>query len=413
MNRRITLTFILALVFATANAQFKQDKKDVNKEKETTIKVTLDGGFVTSYQMLNHSNDADDLAPLANGFKNAAGNLGITIQLYDGISTYINTYLSSEHHTEVWMREGYMVIDKLTMFNSEALNNIMKHVRIKAGQMEVNYGDWHLRRSDNGYAKNNPLVGNYIMDANTTEIGAEVYVTLTKDLEFMAALSGGTTKGDLKEGHGTAFYSKLAYDKTFENDFRFRLSGSIYTVDHSGNGPGSWPNFVGTKNYVYSGNRSGGRYGGLFGAETDAGQILPGTSQNIFAYQINPYFQLKGLEFFGIIEQVKDKDNNGSDVDGIEEAWTQVGGELVYSFGAKRNFYMAGRYAKVKQTEGNMEGANIDRLQLGLGYNLTENVKLKAEYVTQKYNDFTYPGFGTNFVGAGFDGLVIEASVSF
>ncbi|MCK5443384.1 MAG: hypothetical protein KAJ23_15980 [Maribacter sp.] len=74
---------------------------------------------------------------------------------------------------------------------------------------------------------------------------------------------------------------------------------------------------------------------------------------------------------------------------------------------------MAGRYSKVEQTEGSQEGANVDRIQSGLGYNLTNNVKLKAEYVTRNYNDFTYPGFGTNFVGAKFNGLVIEASVSF
>ncbi|MCK5443385.1 MAG: hypothetical protein KAJ23_15985 [Maribacter sp.] len=62
--------------------------------------------------------------------------------------------------------------------------------------------------------------------------------------EFMAALSGGTTKGDLKEGHGTTFYSRLAYDQTFKNDSKFRLSGSIYTVDHTENGPGAWPDFT-------------------------------------------------------------------------------------------------------------------------------------------------------------------------
>ena len=40
--------------------------------------------------------------------------------------------------------------------------------------MEINYGDAHFRRSDNGNAIYNPFVGNYIMDAFTTEIGGEV-----------------------------------------------------------------------------------------------------------------------------------------------------------------------------------------------------------------------------------------------
>ena len=42
--------------------------------------------------------------------------------------------------------------------------------------MEINYGDAHFRRSDNGNALYNPFVGNYIMDAFTTEIGGEVYL---------------------------------------------------------------------------------------------------------------------------------------------------------------------------------------------------------------------------------------------
>ena len=48
--------------------------------------------------------------------------------------------------------------------------------RVRVGHMEINYGDAHFRRSDNGNAIYNPFVGNYIMDAFTTEIGGEVYL---------------------------------------------------------------------------------------------------------------------------------------------------------------------------------------------------------------------------------------------
>lgn len=41
--------------------------------------------------------------------------------------------------------------------------------------MENNYGDAHFRRSDNAQAIYNPFVGNLIMDAFTTEVGAELY----------------------------------------------------------------------------------------------------------------------------------------------------------------------------------------------------------------------------------------------
>ena len=47
---------------------------------------------------------------------------------------------------------------------------------VRVGHIEINYGDAHFRRSDNGNAIYNPFVGNYIMDAFTTEIGGEVYL---------------------------------------------------------------------------------------------------------------------------------------------------------------------------------------------------------------------------------------------
>ena len=52
----------------------------------------------------------------------------------------------------------------------------MQIVTVRVGHFEINYGDAHFRRSDNGNAIYNPFVGNYIMDAFTTEIGGEVYL---------------------------------------------------------------------------------------------------------------------------------------------------------------------------------------------------------------------------------------------
>ena len=52
----------------------------------------------------------------------------------------------------------------------------MKYVTLRVGHFEINYGDAHFRRTDNGNAMYNPLVGNYILDAFTTEIGGEAYL---------------------------------------------------------------------------------------------------------------------------------------------------------------------------------------------------------------------------------------------
>jgi hypothetical protein len=115
------------------------------------------------------------LIGIGSGFNLATANLNIDAQLADGIRVNLITYLSSRHHPEAWVKGGFFQIDKLPMFNSEALDNLMDYVTFRVGHFEINYGDGHFRRTDNGNAMHNPFVGNYILDAFTTEIGAELY----------------------------------------------------------------------------------------------------------------------------------------------------------------------------------------------------------------------------------------------
>src|SRR5690606_40691350 len=59
---------------------------------------------------------------------------------------------------------------------SPVVDRIFEYVTLKVGHMEINYGDAHFRRSDNGNAFYNPFIENHILDAFTTEIGGELYV---------------------------------------------------------------------------------------------------------------------------------------------------------------------------------------------------------------------------------------------
>ena len=86
----------------------------------------------------------------------------------------MTTYSSARHHNETWVKDGYLLVDA-SPIDWKPLNDIMKYVTIRAGQFEINYGDAHFRRTDNGNSIRNALVGNYIMDAFTTEVGGEVY----------------------------------------------------------------------------------------------------------------------------------------------------------------------------------------------------------------------------------------------
>jgi len=100
----------------------------------------------------------------------------------------------------------------------------------------------------------------------------------------------------------------------------------------------------------------------------------------------------------------------GADGDG---GYTQLGGELLYRFGAAENFYLGGRYNTVtgSKTDGGAE-VDIQRVNVGGGWFLTPNVLAKAEYVSQTYGGAAYTG-NAQFEGAEFSGVVLEAAISF
>jgi hypothetical protein len=273
--KKLVLTGIAALAFAATltpnmvNGQTLQNFRP-NSQKGATIfeapkdsvpfsgfKVQLGGHFAQQFQSLSHSNTAtavynadsvnlNALKEIGSGFNLATANLTIDVQLSDGILLNLTTYLSSRHHSETWVKGGFVQIDKLTFLNNATVDKIMKYTRFRLGHMEINYGDGHFRRTDNGNAMYNPFVGNYIMDAFATEVAAEAYY-MNKGLIVMAALSNGLINGGVTNPglNKPAVYGKVAYDKQVNNDLRFRASGSIYYLSST------------TRNTLYSGDRTG------------------------------------------------------------------------------------------------------------------------------------------------------------
>jgi hypothetical protein len=142
----------------------------------------------------------------------------------------------------------YLLIDA-SPIDWVPLHALMQFITMRVGHMEVNYGDAHFRRSDNGNALYNPFVGNYIMDAFTTEIGAEVYVR-AKSVIAMGAVTGGELRGTVltPEKRGPALIGKLGFDRQVKPDVRVRLTGSMYKADKS------------LSNTLYGGDRAGSRY---------------------------------------------------------------------------------------------------------------------------------------------------------
>ncbi|MDP6700094.1 MAG: porin [Candidatus Latescibacteria bacterium] len=374
-------------------------KTDVDFDE---LKVNWGAAFTQQFQGLSHANAPGGLVEIGSGFNTATANLNLDVQLADGIRVNVISYLSSRHHPEAWVKGGYLQADKLTVLGNKTIDAMMEHLTLKVGHFEINYGDAHFRRSDNGNTIHNPFVGNNIMDAFTTEIGAEVYYQDNGWLA-MTALTGGEIKGsvDRPEGRAPAFYGKVGYDKQVDDDLRVRLTGSAYMTSKSLN------------NTLFSGDRGGSRYYLVLepeGASTSknftSGRFNPGLRSNVAAFVVNPFVKFGGVEVFGTVEQATGKAANET----ADRTWNQYAGEVLYRFLAGEKAYVGARYNTVSGELAGGTDASIDRMQLAAGWFVTQNVLVKAEYIDQAYNDF--PGEDLRN-GGGFDGLMVESVVAF
>ncbi|GLB49018.1 hypothetical protein [Neptunitalea lumnitzerae] len=417
----LLVLLVMVLVTGTGLAQETEmgyynepGKKSINKFETTKVdsaafdkvKVRVGGAFALQFQGLEHSNESGvPLADIGNEFNLATANLNFDVQLAEGVRMNLVTYLSSRHHEETWVKGGYIQFDKLPFVNSEALDKLMENVTIKVGHMEINYGDGHFRRTDNGNAIYNPFVGNLLMDAFATEIAGEVYYQKNGFLAMVGA-SNGEIKGDVTthEAADPSIYFKLGFDKQINDELRTRLTGSYYSTNKSAN------------NTLYAGDRGGSRYyyvmepeaaEGDFSSYFRSGRVNPGFNYKVHALMFNPFVKYNGLEFFGTAEfssgrTAAETENRNA---------TQLAGELLYRFGANENFYVGGRYTTVNaELNGFDEEVNINRIQAGAGWFLTNNVLAKLEYVNQQYKD--YPA-GSILEGGEFKGFMVEAVISF
>ena len=378
----------------------------------TGFKLMWGAAFTQQFQGLDHSNtaapkvvggvDANKLIRIGHGPNNAVANLYLNGQLARGIRVAMTTYSSARHHNETWVKDGYLLIDALPI-DYKPLNDLMKYVTIRAGHFEINYGDAHFRRTDNGNAIRNPLVGNYIMDAFTTEVGMEVYLR-KNDLMLMGGLTGGESRGMIAkpEQRGVVLLSKIAYDKKFSDDLRFRISGSRYSTNHS------------TSNTLFSGDRAGSRYYDVLentasteSAQAWSGSMQPGLKNSIRSYVVNPFLQFYGLELFGNFERARGR----ASTETADREWTQKVGEVVYRAGPDKRLYVAGRYNTVDgQLTVGAPNVNVNRTQVGGGWFLTPNILTKLEYVRQNYNDFAANDIRN---GGKFRGFMVEGVVAF
>jgi hypothetical protein len=382
------------------------------------LKVRFGAGFSQQCQSLTHSNSgAVALYPrLAPGFGIAQANLTMDVQLYDGIKLNLTSYLAARHHNETWVKGGYIQFDKLP-FKGAGWDKLMQYATIKVGHMEINYGDQHFRRSDGGNTIHNPFMENYIMDAFATEIGGEFY--LQKDgVMGMVGVSNGLINGTqqspvLAVGTDTigyhrnpSFYAKGAIDKQL-GDIRVRGAASVYYNNSTG------------RSTLYAGDRTGSNYFFVMEGATatskdnfTSGRFDPALTNQILAFQLNGFIKAKGLELFGTYENARGRNINEKVANFDKRSVNQLAADIVYRIGAKEKVFIGARYNTLRGQllASNKDKQSIDRIAVGGGWFLTNNILMKGEYVDQKYNDFP----AANRMADGrFKGFVMQAVVGF
>lgn len=371
--------------------QFENPK--TNMVKFEGLRVHVGGDFALQFQGLSQTNSGDSLAELGNNFNLPSANLNFDVQLAPGMRMHLRTYLSSRHHTEAYVKGGFLQIDQLDFVEEGFLSELMDVLSVKVGMDQINYGDAHFRRSDNANAIYNPFVGNYIMDSFTTEPFMELTVQKNGLIGVLGATNGRLNQSVTSNDDGFVLFGKLGYDSQINEDLRLRLTGSFYNSTDKG-----------TRDYIYGGDRAGARYYAVAEGSDFSGRFNPRYAYQT-AFQINPFVKFQGVEFFGVFEIV----NNGADEGG---GFTQLGGEALYRFGMDESFYVGGRYNLVtgEQTDAT-ETLEIDRINFGGGWFLTDNVLTKLEYVKQTYGGDGYNG--SLYQGAEFSGIMIEAVIAF
>lgn len=412
---------------------FEPPKSDADRLGSDVPRLRIGAGFTQSFQDLHHSNTAlanmvpntatpapgdslnlNGLIDIGAGFNTASANLTVDALLADGVHVNVITYLSSRHHNEAWVKGGYIQVDAAHFLGSPLVDELFRYLTLRVGHYEVDYGDAHYRRTDNGNALYNPFAENYIMDAFATEIGGDALIRYG-DVLAMVGVTGGEIKGDVTSpsGRSVSVLGKVGVDRQLTPALRLRLTGSGY---HNGNAAG---------NTLYGGDRAGSSYFYVLEntqatttAQAFSGRINPGFRERVTALQLNPFVKFHGLELFGVLERAMGRAAN--EAEGIGRAWTQVAADAVYRFLPREQAYVG---ARINVASGPLAGpavngavttagadVSVRRVALAAGWFPTRNILLKTEYVRQDYSGFPAADIRD---GGEFHGFVVEGVVSF
>lgn len=342
------------------------------------------------------------------GFTTPFGNLEFLGTIPHKLDIYFDLYMSSRpDEDKMYGDQGYMIFKQLPgPFDKGALGGLFKYINVKAGAFDVDFGDQNYHRTNNGFAQRNPLIGNYLVDPNTEEIGAEVY-SIRGPVYWLAGLSNGSTKEHFAYGSRPAVHAKIwGYPLP---DLRWSASVYYSNLDGYSTANGGQPPGAGEgHNQIMSLIRSGGVYADVFGGgwDGDPGQITPLNGYDVQAYQTDLTWNHWPWEVYSFLGWTQDSSYG--------ERWLYGSAEATYHITPA--LYLAGRYsyALAGAVNGLDSSGWVDRVQIGGGYWLTKFILAKAEYVYEQYHNFSANVGDVDAVDAyrspHFNGVVMEIS---
>lgn len=408
---------VIAVAGLLALASVAPANADVQVGEVGDIKLFLGIHTVGTAQALSQDDvfraDGTEINDLEPGFQTAWGNLEVRGVFGDNeeIEMFFDLYIASRPHpSTTYGHEGYLLIRGVpeNLQGVQFLGPVFDKVSFKVGHFEVDFGDHRMRRSDNADVQSNPFIGNFVVDPEMVEVGAEIF-SKPGPFNWLVGVSSGTNTEDFKDGRGTALHGKI-WTEVPEN---LRLAASYYTVDHSDNSAAFGQ---GSRTTLFAANRGGGRYGGVFGGGNQPGQVTPNTTQDLTAWQLDALWDRNPLEVYLSYGNTKDSDINGSAEGRPEEEWDYFAADVVWHF--TDHLYAGVRYSGADATTvgGVATNGNVQRLQAALGYWLTDHLLAKVELVTEEMSDFQ-EGITLSGIEAwedpSFSGAVAEVSFSF
>jgi len=437
----VTFFYATTVFCQTESATYDKTFEDPKIDGSTFTKLKVDVGadFAMQFQSLKHHADSL-LIPLGGNINLPSANLNVNAYLAPGIKVNLVTNLASRHHNDTWVKGGYLLIDELPFLNSSVADNIMKNFSLKVGVDDINYGDAHFYRSDNAYVINNPFIGNFILDGYTTAPFAELYFRRSNIIAMAAVTTGmlnpalggynSTTKAwnPYNAGKELAYYFKLGVDKKINEKIRIRPTVSAF-LDASTHG-----------STLYAGDRAGSRYYLVMNKKSlgtatayditsnvTNGYFGPGSFTEDKSVMGNLYAWIYNFEVFGAYEIANGKTGfqytkpDGVIVPKKAYSFNSIIVQALYYFGKTKQFDIGARYNVVTKAatdevkSGNTliypasDKMSTDRIQIAGGWKMTKNIYTKLEYVKQNYHNFSTYGLGA----AGFEGLMVEAAISF